>query len=158
MTPDTSQVDWIACAEEPLPVAEATAWCVVPSCGAVVTFVGTVRDHAEGRDDVVAVEYEAYREQVEPRLAEVAAAARERWPSIGRLVLVHRVGTLAVGEASVLVVASTPHRGEAFDAARFCIDTIKHALPVWKRETWAGGTGWGLGAQPLVGPAELGPV
>lgn len=147
--------DWIACQDEPLPVAEAMAWAVLPGCGALSSFVGTVRDHAEGRTGVVRVHYEAYREQVVPKLADVAEAARRRWPAVGRLALVHRVGTLAVGEASVLVVVSAPHRAEAFDAARFCIDTLKAAVPIWKRETWEGGTGWGLGAQP-VAPADAG--
>ncbi len=153
--PGSSLRDWITCTDAPLPVADALTWCVLPSCGAVVSFVGTVRDHAEGRDDVVAVEYEAYEEQVEPRLATVAAAARTRWPDIGRLVLVHRVGRLLVGDASVLVVASTPHRAEAFEAARFCIDTIKQAVPVWKRETWADGVGWGLGARQIIGADDI---
>lgn len=150
--------DWIACVDTPLPLAEAQAWCILPSCGAVTSFIGTVRDHADGREDVVSVTYEAYQEQVEPKLAAVAAAARRRWPGLGRLALLHRVGTLAVGEASVLVVASTAHRSEAFDAARYCIDTIKHAVPIWKRETWAGGSAWGLGAQALRAPDEADPT
>lgn len=145
--------DWVACQEDPLPLAEAMDWAVLPGCGAVTSFVGTVRDHAEGRTGVVSVHYEAYREQVEPKLAEVAAAARRRWPGLGRVALVHRIGTLAVGEASVLVVVSAPHRAEAFDAARFCIDTVKTAVPIWKHETWDGGTDWGLGAQPVT-PAD----
>ena len=72
----------------------------------------------------------------------MAAAARRRWPAVGRLALLHRVGLLAVGDVSVVVVASTPHRAEAFDAARYCIDTLKRTVPIWKRETWAGGTDW----------------
>lgn len=130
-------------------MAEALDWSVVPGCGAVASFVGTVRDHAEGRTGVVSVHYEAYRELVVPKLADVAAAARRQWSDLGRLALLHRVGTLAVGEASVLVVVSAPHRAAAFDAARFCIDTIKATVPIWKRETWDGGSDWGLGAQPL---------
>lgn len=130
-------------------MAEALDWSVLPGCGAVASFVGTVRDHAEGRAGVVSVHYEAYRELVVPKLADVAAAARGQWPDLGRLALLHRVGTLTVGEASVLVVVSAPHRATAFDAARFCIDSIKATVPIWKRETWEGGSDWGLGAQPL---------
>lgn len=130
-------------------MAEALDWSVLPSCGAVTSFVGTVRDHADGRTDVIKVHYEAYRELVVPKLVDVAAAARRQWPDLGRLALLHRVGTLAVGEASVLVVVSAPHRAAAFDAARFCIDTIKAAVPIWKLETWDGGSDWGLGAQPV---------
>jgi molybdopterin synthase catalytic subunit len=63
---------------------------------------------------------------------------------VGRLVLLHRVGHLQVGEISVVVVVSTPHRGEAFAAAEYCIDTLKHSVPIWKRETWVGGTDWSV--------------
>ena len=145
VAPDT---DWIAVTEEPLPVGEVLAWVVRPSCGALVTFCGTVRDHSDGRAGVVALEYEAYLEQVEPRLATVASSARARWPTVDRLALLHRVGRLQVGEVSVLVAVSTPHRVESFEAVRFCIDTIKQSVPIWKRETWADGSGWALSARP----------
>jgi molybdopterin synthase catalytic subunit len=134
--------DWVAVSHHPLPVDLATAWAGRPGCGGIVTFCGTVRDHSEGRPGVTSLEYEAYLEQVVPRLNDVAAAARARWPDIGRLVLLHRVGLLLVGEVSVVVVASTPHRSEAFAAAQFCIDTLKHTVPIWKHETWLGGSDW----------------
>jgi molybdopterin synthase catalytic subunit len=142
--PEDQGNDWIEVTDSPLPVEGAVAWATVPSCGAVVTFCGVVRDHSDGRPGVTSLEYEVYPEAAEPRLAEVAASARRTWPSIGRLALLHRVGCLDVGETSVLVVASTPHRSEAFEAARFCIDTLKRTVPVWKRESWAGGIDWGL--------------
>ncbi len=135
----------------PLPAAEAFAWAVVPGCGAVVSFAGTVRDHAEGRPGVTSLEYEAYEEQVASRLRAMADEARRQWPGIGRLVLLHRVGPLSVTEISVLVVVSTPHRPEAFDAARWCIDTVKSTLPIWKRETWEGGSDWATCAHPVTG-------
>ena len=78
-------------------------------CGGIVTFCGTVRDHSDGRAAVTSLEYEAYEEQVVPRLSAVASAARARWPQIGRLALLHRVGRLEVGEVAVVVAASTPH-------------------------------------------------
>lgn len=134
--------DWVAVTSGPLPVAEALAWVVDPGCGAVVTFCGTVRDHSEGRPNVVSVEYEAYTEYVELRLADVAAAARSRWPGVGRLALLHRVGRLEVGEVSVVAAVSAPHRSEAFTAARFCIDELKESVPIWKHESWDGGSGW----------------
>jgi molybdopterin synthase catalytic subunit len=136
--------DWIAVSEDALPAEVAAQWAILPHCGGVVTFCGTVRDHSEGRLGVSSLEYEAYVEHVVPRLADVADAARSKWPDVGRLVLLHRVGRLLVGEISVVVVASTPHRAEAFDAARFCIDTLKHTVPIWKRETWAGGSDWSI--------------
>jgi molybdopterin synthase catalytic subunit len=100
--------------------------------------------------------YEAFVEQVIPRLHGVAAAARSRWPEVGRLVLWHRVGDLTVGEVSVVVAVSTPHRDEAFSAARYCIDTVKLAVPIWKRETWAEGSDWSLCCQAIEDPVALG--
>jgi molybdopterin synthase catalytic subunit len=147
--PPISGDDWIALTEAPLPVGAAYDWATLPSCGAVVVFSGTVRDHAEGRPGVTELEYEAYGEQVVPRLAAIAAEARRTWPVLGRLALLHRIGPLAVGASSVLVVASSPHRPEAFEAARFCIDTLKETVPIWKRETWEGGTDWGTCAHDV---------
>jgi molybdopterin synthase catalytic subunit len=142
--------DWIAVSEQPLPTDVATSWSILPACGGVVTFCGTVRDHSDGRPGVSSLEYEAYVEQVVPRLTDVAGAARHQWPEIGRLVLLHRVGQLLVGEISVVVVVSTPHRAEAFNAARFCIDTLKHTVPIWKRENWAGGSDWSICTDGMV--------
>jgi molybdopterin synthase catalytic subunit len=131
-------------------VAEAVSWATRPDCGGLVLFSGTARDHAEGRPGVERLEYEAYDAQVVPRLAAVADEARARWPAVGRIALLHRTGVLAVGESAVVVVVSAPHRAEAFDAARFCIDTLKRSVPIWKRETWADGESWGLEAQHIV--------
>ena len=150
MRPPAHEDDWIGVSHDVLPVGAAQTWAVQPGCGAVVSFVGTVRDHAEGRHDVTAVEYEAYVEQVEPRLADLVVHARRRWPELGRLVLLHRVGRLAVTEASVLVVVSAPHRAEAFEAARWAIDTVKTTVPVWKAEHWAGGVDWGTDAHDVA--------
>ena len=147
---------WIALTDSELPVGEILDWAVRPGCGAVVLFSGTVRDHAEGRTGVSKLVYEAYTEQVEPRLAAIAEEARRRWP-VGRLALLHRVGELAVGESSVVVVASTPHRPEAFESARFCIDTLKATVPIWKRETWEGGEDWGLCAHDVVDVGDAHP-
>jgi molybdopterin synthase catalytic subunit len=150
LTPPKSG-DWVGVGTGLLPVETASQWAILPGCGGIVTFCGTVRDHSEGHPGVTGLEYEAYVEQVAPRLARVAAGARERWSEIGRLVLLHRIGKLEVGEVSVVVVASTPHRAEAFAAAQFCIDTLKHTVPIWKRETWSGGTDWTLCTDALDG-------
>jgi molybdopterin synthase catalytic subunit len=136
--------DWLAVSEQPLPVDAARIWTARPHCGGIVTFCGTVRDHSEGRPGVTSLEYEAYTEQVVPRLRDVADGARTRWPEIGRLALLHRTGLLGVGDVSVVVAVSTPHRTEAFTAAQFCIDTLKHTVPIWKRETWEGGSDWSV--------------
>jgi molybdopterin synthase catalytic subunit len=141
--------DWLALTDASLPVDGAVAWAGRPSCGAVVLFSGTVRDHAEGRPGVSTLEYEAYDEEVVPRLAAIAVEARARWPVLGRVVLLHRTGVLDVGETSVVVVVSAPHRPEAFAAARFCIDTLKATVPIWKRETWEGGSDWSACSHPV---------
>jgi molybdopterin synthase catalytic subunit len=141
---------WVALTDEVLPVGQVADWAVRPECGAVVLFTGTVRDHAEGRSGVDRVVYEAYAEQVVPRLEAIASAARERWPVLGRVALLHRVGPLDLEDASVVVAASAPHRPEAFEAARFCIDTLKATVPIWKQERWEGGEDWGLGATDIT--------
>ncbi len=153
---DEPDATWIALTREPLLVAEATAWATTPGSGAVVTFLGVVRDHADGRDDVTGLSYEAYEEEAVGRLAAVATGARDRWPEAERIALVHRLGDLELSEASVLVVVSAPHRGVAFDAARFCIDTLKETVPIWKREHWSGGSEWSEAARPVtsVGPSS----
>lgn len=137
--------DWVAVSDEALPVADALAWAVVPGCGGLVSFVGTVRDFSDGRDEVTSLEYEAYPELVVPRLAELARSARAAWSEIGRIVLLHRVGRLEVEQAAVVVCASTPHRAQAFDVAEYLIDTLKGTIPIWKRETWSGGNEWSEG-------------
>jgi molybdopterin synthase catalytic subunit len=147
--------DWVEVTGDPLPTAEVVAWTVMPSCGAVTIFCGTVRDHSEGRPGVVRLEYDAYVEHVVPRLDAIAESTRRQWPAAGRVALLHRVGTLAVGETSVVVAVSTPHRQEAFAAASWCIDTVKATVPIWKREVWEGGSDWGLCAHDLVEVDDL---
>lgn len=149
LTPPHDCNDWLGLTAAPLPVGAAADWAVLPSCGAVVLFSGTARDHAPGRDGVEQLEYEAYEEHVVPRLTEVVEKMRENWPTLGRAVLLHRVGVVPVGESSVVVVASSPHRPEAFAAARFGIDTLKASVPIWKRERWSDGESWGLEAQHI---------
>lgn len=148
LTPPT-EGDWVGLTEGELPVDAARVWCVLPSTGAQVVFTGTVRDHAEGRDDVVALDYEAYAEQVEPRMRAIAEDVRKRWPDTGRVALLHRIGRLELCDVSVVVAVSAPHRGECFDAARYAIDTLKATVPIWKKEHWAGGEDWATGATPV---------
>jgi molybdopterin synthase catalytic subunit len=128
---------WVGLLNHSLPIDEASAWAVRPDCGAVVTFSGTARDRSPGVEGITRLDYEAYEEHVETSLAAVAAEARARWPEVGRIVMLHRVGELTIGESAVVVVVSAPHRHSAFDAARFCIDTLKETAPIWKREVVA---------------------
>jgi molybdopterin synthase catalytic subunit len=147
--------DWLALTEDALPVAEALSFVVTPECGAVGCFVGVVRDHADGLTEVSAIDYEAYEAQVVPRLADLAAEARRQWPEIGRVVLWHRHGRIPLGEASVAVVVSTPHRAESFDSCRYLIDTLKATLPIWKKEHSPSGATWSAAGRP-VAPIEPG--
>jgi molybdopterin synthase catalytic subunit len=144
--------DWIGLSSDPLPVAEAMSWATRPADGAVVCFAGVVRDSSEGRDGVAALTYEAYEEQATARMSQVAAEARRRWEVVDRIALLHRLGKLRLSEASVVVVVSSPHRAEAFEAARFCIDTLKETVPIWKREHWSGGSDWAVSDHPIRQP------
>jgi molybdopterin synthase catalytic subunit len=141
---------WVALVCEPLPADTVAHWVVLPGCGAVVVFLGTVRDHAEGRPGVSSLAYEAYEEEVGPRLDGIVATARSSWPEIGRAAVLHRTGELGISDVSVVVAVSAPHRGEAFEAARFCIDSLKATVPIWKRETWDGGQDWSEAAHPIA--------
>jgi molybdopterin synthase catalytic subunit len=130
---------------DPISSDEALAFVADPAAGATCMFVGTVRDHgAEG--PVTGITYEAWDELASRRLREIADEALAGWP-IRRIALVHRHGDLAVGEASVAVAVSSAHRAEAFEAARHAIERLKHDVPIWKKETLAGGEGrWVQGA------------
>jgi len=147
--PEPPANDWIELSKDELPTAEAMEWATLPNCGGVVCFAGTVRDSSEGRPGVTALTYEAYEEQAVIKLQEVADECRRRVPDTVRLVLLHRTGRLELTEASVIVVASSPHRAQAFEAARYCIDTLKETVPIWKAEDWQGGSDWALGEHDI---------
>ena len=106
--------------------------------GAVCAFLGTVRE-ITGTKRTVALSYEAYREMALKTLAELESEARGRWPVI-ELAIVHRVGQLELGEVSVVVAVSCPHRAQAFEACRWLIDALKERAPIWKRESWEDGS------------------
>jgi molybdopterin synthase catalytic subunit len=147
--------DWLALSSVALPVAAAADWVIRPDCGALALFCGTARDHAGDRLGVEELVYEAYEEQARPRLAAVAAEMRARWPMVGRIALLHRTGSLALGDVAVVVAVSTPHRAESFEAARFGIDAIKESVPIWKKERWDGGSDWGVDGAALRPAAEV---
>ena len=141
--------DWVTLSSMPLPVEPAVAWATTPAAGAVVVFLGVVRECSEGRDGVIRLEYEAYEAEALRAMSEIVAEARRHRPEVARIALLHRTGALALSESSVAVVVSSPHRGDAFEAARFCIDTLKETVPIWKREHWADGADWALGEHPI---------
>ncbi len=126
---------------EPIDHAALTEAVRRAGCGAVVTFLGTVRD-LTGDEVTVALDYEAYPPMAEAKMAEIEIDVRARWP-VGDVALVHRLGRLEVGNISVAVAVSCPHRGQAFEACRHAIDRLKELVPIWKRENWADGrTEW----------------
>lgn len=120
------------------------AW---PGAGAVCTFAGVVRNENLGRT-VMHLEYEAYEEMALPLMAAIARRAEAEWPGV-RTAMVHRLGRLEIGEASVVIAASHPHRAEAFAACRFMIDALKTEVPIWKKEVWSDGSHWVEGTAPL---------
>ncbi|MBT95430.1 MAG: molybdopterin synthase [Acidimicrobiaceae bacterium] len=155
METPTSGNTWIGLSAEPLPVNEANQWASDPSTGAIVSFNGIARNHSDGRDNVTVLEYEAYEEQVAPRLHAIAENARVQWPEIVKIVMIHRIGKVEIGDSAVVIAVSSPHRGHAFEAARFCIDTLKSTVPIWKREIWESGESWGLEPQHIKEIEEL---
>jgi molybdopterin synthase catalytic subunit len=123
---------------EPIDYYRLTEEVRRPGCGGVVTFLGTVRDLTDGRT-TAALDYEAYPSMAEKKMAEIERDVRERWP-VGEIMMVHRLGHLAVGEVSVAVALSCPHRDQAFEACHHAIDQLKLIVPIWKKENWADGT------------------
>jgi molybdopterin synthase catalytic subunit len=129
----------------PLEPAEALAFVRDPGAGAEVVFVGTVRDHS-GAGAVTALDYEAWPERAAERLKAIGDEIFAAWP-VCRVALLHRTGHLEVGDASVLVCCSAPHRAEAFEAARHGIERIKQDVPIWKKEALASGEShWVMGS------------
>lgn len=122
-----------------------------PGAGAVVLFLGTVRDHSRGRA-VERLEYEAYDALARSEMAAIAAQAAERWGV--RMAIVHRLGEVPIGEISVAIAVAAPHRRDAFEAGRFAIDTLKQRVPIWKKEVWTGGAEWVGQEEPAALPPE----
>jgi molybdopterin synthase catalytic subunit len=124
--------------------------------GAVVVFDGIVRNNTRGRR-TLHLDYEAYEEMAAKQMAELAAQARERF-GVRQVTIMHRLGRLEIGETSVLIVVASAHRGQAFDACRWLIDTLKKTVPIWKRETFADGAVWAAGEpfpeEIAINPAE----
>jgi molybdopterin synthase catalytic subunit len=124
--------------ELPIDYAALTERVRSDRAGAVCLFLGTVRE-ITGDRRTAALDYEAYPEMARRKMEELEAEARGRWPIV-EAVLVHRVGHLDIGEVSVAVAVSCPHRDQAFESCRWLIDTLKAIVPIWKKELWADGT------------------
>jgi molybdopterin synthase catalytic subunit len=130
----------IALTDKPIILDELLAAVADPEAGAVCVFLGTTRNHNEGRQ-VKELEYEAYAGMAEKELSGIADQARERW-EIAKVGIIHRTGTVPIGSASVVIAVSAAHRGPAFEAARFTIDRLKEVVPIWKKEHFEGGAVW----------------
>jgi molybdopterin synthase catalytic subunit len=140
--------------DRPVDLAGLVASVTHDGAGAVVTFAGTVRDRNQGRA-VTGIEYSAYRSMAERELAAILAEAEGRLPGL-RAAAEHRVGALAVGEPSVAIATSHPHRAEAYEGNRYVIEELKRRLPVWKRELYVDGTREWVAAAAATPAAEVG--
>ena len=134
-----------AIVEGPIDVGELVAAAQRPDCGAVNTFVGTTRVDETGGARVEYLEYEAYRPMADLKLEQIGAEIEDQWP-VGHVAIVHRLGRVDPGTASVVIVVASPRRGPAFEASRYAIERIKEIVPIWKREVWSDGYVW-VGSQ-----------
>jgi molybdopterin synthase catalytic subunit len=125
---------------QPLDVAAVIDEASSDDAGAVASFVGTVRRRSRDRD-VLHLEYEAFEEMAEPMLARLAASLTEKH-GLSKVAIHHRIGRVEIGEPSVVIAVSAPHRAAALDACREAIDTLKETIPLWKKEIYAGGEEW----------------
>jgi molybdopterin synthase catalytic subunit len=139
-----------AIVEGPIDVAALISAAQRSDCGAISTFVGTTRVDENDGASVEYLEYEAYRPMADRKIEEIGAEIEERW-DVREVSIVHRVGRVEPGEASVAIVVASPRRGPAFEASRYAIERIKEIVPIWKREVWSDGYVW-VGSQ--VGTRE----
>jgi molybdopterin synthase catalytic subunit len=130
--------------DQSIDLNELVAYVTDAEAGAIATFMGTTRNNNEGRT-VIALDYEAYPEMAEKELARIGNDAKKQWP-ICRMAIVHRLGPVQIGEASVIIAVSSAHRDAAFAACRFAIEEIKKTVPIWKKEVYEGGEVW-IGTQ-----------
>src|SRR5918912_593600 len=142
-----------AIVNRPIDVGALIADAQRPDCGAIATFVGTTRVDESGGASVEYLEYEAYRPMADRKLEEIGAEIEGRWV-VGHVSIVHRLGRVDPGEASVAIVVAAPRRGPAFEASRYAIERIKEVVPIGKREVWSGGY---VGEGTRVGPREPAP-
>ncbi|HEY2589054.1 MAG TPA: molybdenum cofactor biosynthesis protein MoaE [Tepidisphaeraceae bacterium] len=131
--------DWIQLHAERIEVGRVNEFVRVPEAGGIAIFLGTTRaETSPDGQSLVALDYEAYEDMARQQMEQLARQARQRW-RIRRLAILHRTGRVALAHPSVIIAVSCPHRGEAFDACRWLIDTLKAQVPIWKKEVWDGG-------------------
>jgi molybdopterin synthase catalytic subunit len=134
--------DWIELLATPIDVKSAVEFVSAPQAGGIDVFLGTTRAETsvEGKA-LVMLDYEAYASMAVKQMSDLAARARQQWPDIARIAILHRTGRVELGKASVIIAVSTPHRADAFAACRWLIDTLKSDAAIWKREVWDDGSG-----------------
>lgn len=138
---------------EPLDALALMEAVRVDAAGAVSLFAGVVRNENLDRS-VHYLEYDAYPPMAERKMAEIGEAVRARWPVTG-VAMAHRTGRLAIGEASVIIAVSAPHRADAIEACHYAIDRLKQTVPVWKKEVFVGGEEWLEGVSPAEAEASM---
>ncbi len=141
--PPTDSQDWLDLLTTPLNATEAITFITTPTAGGINIFLGTTRSETapDGRQ-LKALDYQAYESMARRQLATLAEQARQQWP-IARLAILHRLGQVPLGQPSVLIAVSTPHRAQSFEACRWLIDQLKKEVTIWKREVWEdGSTSW----------------
>ena len=126
--------------KEPIDIPSVLSYVTDPEAGGIDLFIGTTRNNAQGKD-VLYLEYEAYPEMALPMMERLAAEISAKW-SLKKIAMIHRIGRVDIGEASVLIAVSAPHRKEAFEACRYAIDTLKKTIPIWKKEYFKDGSKW----------------
>src|SRR5882762_3612253 len=140
------QDDIFQLVREPIDMAALARYVRAPEDGAIVTFDGFVRNQSHDRPTLY-LDYEAYESMALAKMREIGAQLHEKY-SIHHVAVVHRLGRLEIGETSVFIAISAPHRAAAFDACRFAIDTLKRTVPIWKKEYFADGAVWADGELP----------
>jgi molybdopterin synthase catalytic subunit len=150
---DTNPGDSFSITIAPLSLAEVYDLADDPANGAVVVMSGTVRNQTEGKA-VEYLEYQAYQPMAIAVFNSIAVQIRNQWQDANRIVIHHRVGKLRIGEISVIVAVGCPHRGEAFEACRYAIDTLKHNAPIWKKEFFREADGTSHGTWVSIGACE----
>lgn len=126
------------------------------NAGAVVTFIGTVREMT-GEKQTLFLQYEAYESMAQSMLAKIGKKIRKQWPDT-RVAIVHRIGRLEIGDIAVAIAVSSPHRQDAYEANRYAIEQIKKLVPIWKRENWKDGNIWVGNQEETVSLNDAGSV
>ncbi|XP_056397847.1 molybdopterin synthase catalytic subunit-like [Hyla sarda] len=132
---DEEPQDTIKICKTKLSVEEVSQLVVSPSCGAVSIFVGTTRNSFEEKK-VIHLEYEAYVPMAEMEIKKILMDIRQKWPSVKNMAVYHRLGSVPITEASIIIAISSPHREDSLDAVKYCINTIKATVPIWKKEVY----------------------